>query len=194
MSHESTLLRTLEKYIAGNLTPQEKERKKAAGEFEYIPLSVQEFETQCQLVRDLNLLKGKEAHFLDVGCGIGSKVWLARQYFQRASGVEITSAYVETAREVLKVEAGGVYWSPKQGGRGEIICADALTFNYAPYNIIYFYCPLLDYDKQMKLEMQIVKTAKVGTVFLANLKKNHDLWAKVDCIKPIWRDAIYIKV
>ena len=166
------------------LTVGEQEAHAKTGAFPYIPLPLNQFLEQLFKARSIlnpDWVSQRYAHpqpsFIDVGCGIGTKVLIARQFRLDYCGIEINKKYVEAARRLL-----GDYT------KKTILQGDARKHNYSPYDIIYFYCPMrttykkdkqgnctteIDKTNELTLEERIITTAKVGAVILANLH-NHD--------------------
>lgn len=179
-----SVVRAYEK-LAIPISAEEKKLKNDRGEFEYIPLYMEQFFNQLhyaiQLVGDKCNIK-----FIDVGCGIGTKCLCAAAYSYRidAYGLEIYKPYVKAAKKLVK-ESGS--------HRVEIIEDDALTADYSLFDLIYFYCPLSSNDLEVKLEKQIIKTAKAGALFLTNLPKGGEkVWNKevvesMSCFRGIFR-------
>ncbi len=88
---------------------------------------------------------GDGRRFLDVGCGLGNKVWIAQAIGFDAYGLEINPKYAEIASECV--------------GANRIICQDGIRFlGYQEYDVIYFYNPM----PSDELESAILKTAKKG--------------------------------
>jgi SAM-dependent methyltransferase len=101
--------------------------------------------------------------FLDVGCGLGQKVYLATIMGMDAEGLDFMAEYVKKAKELIDFYSELEYWSAHH--KDLIFRANALTFKrYAQYDMIYFYRPIAEQNGQMKLEKRILKTAKVGAV------------------------------
>jgi SAM-dependent methyltransferase len=101
--------------------------------------------------------------FLDVGCGIGTKLLLAGQIAREqnsylyTSGVEINAKYAEFARAFTK---------------SKITNCDARQFSdYAQFDIVYFYCPFADEKKQRELERIIFNKTKKDVVLIQALKQ-----------------------
>jgi SAM-dependent methyltransferase len=117
------------------------------GDLNYHPnasFSVLKFISNLRLIRRRC---GEGARFLDVGCGLGSKVWLAQSLGFDAYGLEINPKYVEVAKECVGTE--------------HIICHDGLTYqDYDRFDVIYFYNPM----PTDELESVILKTAKDGAI------------------------------
>src|SRR5690606_17323835 len=98
-------------------------------------------------LRSIQQIDGVGARFLDVGCGLGNKVWIAQVLGFDAYGLEINQRYVDIARDYI--------------GARRIICHDGTTFqDYSQYDVIYFYNPM----PSMELETAIVSKAKKGAI------------------------------
>lgn len=90
---------------------------------------------------------GVGSRFLDVGCGLGNKVWIAQTLGFDACGLEINKKYAEIAGECV--------------GVNRIICGDGTTFsNYDQYDVIYFYNPM----PSDEIETAIIRNAKKGAI------------------------------
>ncbi len=113
------------------------------------------------------LLGGKKGlKFVDVGCGIGSKVQLASAYFD-AWGVELSEKYAKVARKVntkKKFHEYGRYKKFKSKNR--ILQGDALQQDYSNYDVIYFFRPISHAPTQKKLERLIFSEAKEGAIII----------------------------
>jgi SAM-dependent methyltransferase len=148
----------LERAIARPLTPPTKHKAcYAAGRYPFIPLSPDWFMAQ---LREAKRIAPDAATFIDVGCGIGSKVVLASCIGFRAAGIEIDRDYVKAAKDMLAMGWGG----------GRVFQGDALKHDYAEYDVVYFYCPMNDHELERQLEQRILETTKPGALILANLK------------------------
>lgn len=92
-------------------------------------------------------LCGKGSRFLDVGCGLGNKVWIAQELGFDAHGIEVNEKYVEIARNLV---------SPQR-----IRCHDATTYtDYGEYDVIYFFNPM----PSGLLEAAVLSGAKQGAL------------------------------
>lgn len=115
--------------------------------------------------------------FLDVGCGVGQKVFLAGDLFGFDSyGLELRAPLVKAGRKLLKSTSPFLVWDSdsyqyqsdeKQEKR--IIQGNALTFDYSNFDVIYFYCPIAQHELEEKLEKQIAETAKKGAIVIGFL-------------------------
>jgi hypothetical protein len=163
------VINKLESFITPKLNCETEEKKKCDGEYLYIPLGIDTFLDQLEIVKNHSSKHYSidyEPTFVDVGSGIGSKLLLARQllgYESNICGIEITPEYIEVAKKLVPY--------------ANIVERNALLIDYCLFDIIYFYCPLRDEKKQKQLEKRIVETAKVGAYIMANLKQSGDeLW------------------
>jgi len=102
-------------------------------------------------------LKPRKLKFLDVGAGVGQKVYLAHLMGFDAFGLELRPQLYKEAKEVM--------YNLRGYGDSQFFNANALTFNkYNEFNVIYFYCPIQDRDLQIQLEKRIAEKASVGTI------------------------------
>lgn len=94
--------------------------------------------------------------FLDVGCGPGTKMQIARDLFGfHVTGVEIDTTMVFDAAKLLAE------------GEAEIEHADALTMGtgyYGQFDLIWLYRPFRDPDRELALEILITESMKPGAV------------------------------
>ena len=151
------MIEKLERFITPKLSGDEHKRKEDSGEFTYIGLRPSEFIEQLEQFRQIHFQKissGQRLKFVDVGCGIGSKLILAHNSWLSLVGIEIEPSYVEVARKLVPF--------------ADIRCQDAMSVDYGEFDVVYFYCPFRDLKKQAALEAHIVNTAKSGAYILAN--------------------------
>ena len=97
-------------------------------------------------------------HFVDVGCGIGTKLVAAHsilRYSYQITGIEYFKPYAKVAKALTENQPDT-----------HIIIGNALQQSYEAYDIIYFYCPMSDRAKEVKLECRIIATAKPGALFI----------------------------
>ena len=104
--------------------------------------------------------------FIDIGCGIGTKVMLAGNHHligHQSFGLEINSTYVRFARRL----AGA-------GRRGIIFQGNCFKFkHYSDYDIIYWYAPFFTGPSgeceqlNRQVDETIIRGAKPGAVLMA---------------------------
>jgi SAM-dependent methyltransferase len=98
-------------------------------------------------LRFIQRICGAGSRFLDVGCGLGNKVWLAQTIGFDAYGIEINQNYADIAGECV--------------GKNRIFCHDGITFpDYDQYDVIYFYNPM----PSDELETAIITNAKKDAI------------------------------
>lgn len=155
---DSELINYLEsKFIDINETRDPKAEKAKC--HKYIPARRSDFRTAISAAHTLfQVVNGKPPQsFLDVGCGLGTKLIMVNHAFRQIDGIEFDSGYAEKARELTKL----------RDDRITIIETDALKFNgYQNYDIIYFYTPINDRKKQILLETRIIRRAKAGAIIV----------------------------
>jgi hypothetical protein len=97
--------------------------------------------------------------FLDVGCGGGLKVLSATKFFDRANGLEFDPTYVTAAQDLFNRSSSDTC---------RVFQADGLVHEgYDQYDVIYFYRPMRDNELLNRLENQIIKFARPGTLIVA---------------------------
>ena len=126
--------------------------------------------------------------FLDVGSGVGQKVYLAHLVGFNAYGLELRKKFVTAAIEL--------FWDLHVKGKNPpefFIRQNALKFNrYDEFDVIYFYCPIWDEKLQTRLERIIQKQAKPGTIVIPNLSLTFN--TDLEGWKPIYEGRIMKKL
>jgi protein-L-isoaspartate O-methyltransferase len=98
-------------------------------------------------LRSIQKLCGPGSSFLDVGCGLGNKVWIAQELGFDAYGIELNKKYAEIACAYV--------------GPGRVLCQDGVTYpDYSKYDVIYFYNPM----PSGELETAILNGARDGAI------------------------------
>jgi hypothetical protein len=131
------------------------------GHFKDIPLLMSVFNDHMMAAYRVCLAQERKrpVRFLDVGCGGGTKVLSASEYFGHADGLEFDPSYVHAARTLF---------SNIRYDIGEVFQADALVFDrYDAYDVVYFYRPISNPDLMIQLERRICESVKPGTVLIA---------------------------
>lgn len=165
-----------------------REGKDYYNHFHYIPLNNFRFLEALNFVSDYLFEKDLELpyqNFLDVGCGIGTKVVLAKSFFGR-----ILSARLRKSRNM---EFIGIDYDNELIKRGKLIFegimrygdiklkkANGLTYDYSKYGIIYFYVPIPKCSLQIRLERRIKKQIPVGSILIGFRAKDCDYHGSYD--------------
>src|SRR5579859_1239297 len=138
------------------------------GGYKCINLDIYDFLTSMQLAIKHLKLTGKqrgEIKFIDVGCGVGEKVYLADMLGFDAYGLELRDPLIKRAMKLF--HALQIFKSEPFFLQG-----NALKFTeYSDYDIIYFYCPLFDIDLEKQMEKRIAVQGKSGALVIGHLSK-----------------------
>ncbi len=134
--------------------------------YSYIPLGLDEFfqilfELERHLTNDPDYrhtdLPFRPCSFIEVGCGVGRNVFLlsatTRFHFDKIVGFDVVEAYVAAGRKYFGLEK-------------QLFVADCLTFDYGGYDIIYFYRPFSDEQKQKEFETHLLESTKTGAYII----------------------------
>jgi hypothetical protein len=122
---QTELLLELVRGLEESHLPEEEAHE--GGRFNYIPLNPIMFVAGLRQAEQI--LGPQERRFLDVGCGIGSKLHLARQLGWQVFGLEIRQDYLEVARKLVP----GAMLAQSDAGRYADFAAHDLVYAYRPY-------------------------------------------------------------
>lgn len=101
---------------------------------------------------DLNVRKNR-LKFIDIGCGFGTKVSIAKSLGLEADGLEINKKTAKIAK-LLKA--------------GKIHIGNCVTWkHFGDYDILHYYTPLHDYEKGTKFEKNLFNSIKPGAVVVS---------------------------
>lgn len=124
--------------------------KNQKDQYQYIPCNITSFIRGVLSTKDF--LKGKK--FVDVGCGIGDKVFVTDFL---SSKMECSGIEYDTTTHSVAQEKSFIY------GRGlRFKRADAFSVDFSEYDRIYTYQPLHNETKLLKLYKHIAKTMPKG--------------------------------
>ena len=167
-----TIFETLQRCVA--LDGKQKSESESAFEvpeesYHYIPLDIQRFlqlliSADRFLSLDPDYAKAGQIYrpvrFLEVGCATGRNVLITRasQLLQLEScfGFDINSDQIAVGKSALGLEE-------------ELEVADALTFDYGGYDLVYSFRPFQNADMQRKLERQFADSMSKGAYLLQPL-------------------------
>jgi len=98
--------------------------------------------------------------FLDVGCGVGHKILLAREMGYDAYGLEIVNGYIKEGRKLFQL-------FDVDKTRECFIEGDALKYNhYNLFSVLFCVQLFVDDELQKQLQDRIVSQAESGTVII----------------------------
>lgn len=93
-----------------------------------------------------------ELQFLEVGCGIGTKCELARGLGMQTTGIDLLPEYVNLANQVYP--------------ECKFITANALEFDYASFDLVYYHVPFFDDCLLQALEDRVLSQIRSGAVLI----------------------------
>jgi SAM-dependent methyltransferase len=131
--------------------------------YPYDPLSISDFLQGLRVVFDL--LIAKPTMFLDVGCGIGTKLCFMAHMGFTVKGVEKNPLYAEAARELCP--------------EADILCVDAFDLadrEFMRTDILYVYRPMKDDQAQADLERHLLTLTDAGTACFFPGRAGGDVW------------------
>lgn len=129
-----------------------------SGRFPFIPLQVSEFLNLLDKASKIftNNRDRKPRSFIDLGCGFGNNMILARHKGLFVQGVEIDETYINFGREILPnakfIQGNLLNWRP-----------------HRKYDIAYFYKPLYNHKLWLQFQNHFVKSFPKGQIFISPL-------------------------
>lgn len=147
--------------------PKYEDRLKRKGSYSYIPFDTNYFYAYIATVRskimeqkgltslDESTQVQKRPTFIDYGAGIGVTVKIAERLGFFTTGIEIDDKLINLCNT----------------GYGAKIVRGDLTkptvFAGKSYDVVYFYCPFYDREKELEFELKAINTVKVGGYLIA---------------------------
>ncbi|MDP5218394.1 class I SAM-dependent methyltransferase [Ruegeria sp. 2205SS24-7] len=119
--------------------------------------------------------------FLEIGCATGRNLLITK-----LSGLLHAKAHAGFDLDVNLVRRG----QQALGLQDELFVADALTFDYAPYDVIFSYRPIRVPEIQRQLEERMVETLRPGAYVIAPLAEDLACYPDMDCLNgplAIWK-------
>ena len=119
--------------------------------------------------------------FLDVGCGTGRNLILARASgllrFDALTGFDINAARIKRGRDMFDL------------GK-DLLIADPLTFDYGDYDVVFSFPPFHDMDLMTKYETRLVTTLRSSAYLIAVMPVDLARFPDLDCVdqaQGIWK-------
>lgn len=127
--------------------------RNSLGHYHYIPYYPYRF-VDC--MKDIRKLFPQHTHFVDVGCGIGDKLLLAKELvgYEQVSGVE----YDPVTFKIAEATVGSI--------ASTLMNADANTVDFSAFDVVYMYCPIREEPQMRRLFIHIARTMKEGAIIL----------------------------
>lgn len=94
---------------------------------------------------------GTPGRFVDLGCGIGTKLLVAHLLGWDVAGVERQADYVATARRLVP--------------EAEVVHGDVSTIDLRAFDVVYSYRLRVDLEEQRQLNAQIIGRMRSGALF-----------------------------
>lgn len=119
--------------------------------------------------------------FLEIGCGTGRNLLIAKQSnllgADRYTGFDLNDTMVRRGQLAL-------------GLQDDIFVANALEFDYGPYDVIFSYRPIRAPEVQRQLEERMVATMHPGAYVIAPLSEDLACYNAMTCLNgplSIWK-------
>lgn len=141
------------KKITSNIAPQQRGHKDT--EWGYIPYNAGHI---CTILINLSetykhISEGR-AKFLDIGCGMGNIIIIAKSVGLSVEGIERDKTTFRHATKIV-------------GNIGKIHNANMLTFkDYGKYDVLYYYVPIKDHVLMAKAANRIASQMKIGAIMI----------------------------
>jgi len=101
------------------------------------------------------------ANFCDAGCGIGTKLIIAKTLgFREPIGIEIDPKLIKAAKSIYGIRQRLSKNSPNEP---KIVRGDIREHDYSQYGVIYYYEPLHDSVEQKKFEQKVFDEVAPGS-------------------------------
>ncbi|MFH1216295.1 MAG: class I SAM-dependent methyltransferase [Pseudomonadota bacterium] len=152
------------------------------GEYPFVPMDTRQLFDQLLFAAGyLKKIRPEKGPFtlLDIGCGIGNVMLFAEQMEFDVYGFEKDEYPCRIARKMMG---------------GERVTQDDLWHydQYQRFDVIYYFRPLSDGERQRKFEKMIEEKMKPGAVLIANRKMSAEIdsdprFRKLHVDLPIWQ-------
>jgi SAM-dependent methyltransferase len=148
--------------------------------WDWQPYPLEDFINMCQVVADA-YPPGMVPTFLDPGCGIGTKVYVAQQVFGwEAAGFDICEKYIQVAVQELGLDHN-------------VLLFDADEFpHYDVFDIVYLSRPFRDDKREYRYEQRVQNEMKPGAFLImgwAGAKPQWEMYYRGPW-KGVWRKPL----
>lgn len=157
---------------------------------DYIPFPLENFVEQLIRVDEMlcndpdffsDTHRYRPVSFLEIGCGTGRNLLVAKLSglidCRMLTGFDLNEGMIRRGQQGL-------------GLKDEIFVADALEFDYAPYDFVFSYRPIRTPHLQQKLEERMVETLPKGAYVMAPLSEDLSRYPQMICLNgplAIWK-------
>jgi SAM-dependent methyltransferase len=100
--------------------------------------------------------------FLDVGCGIGSKLVLMHYLGWETAGIDRHEPYLDAARELVP--------------EADLTLADAFDLDSFETDVLYMYRPMVSDADEDRLEAHVLSRLRPGTVCFLPVRRDPEVW------------------
>jgi len=100
--------------------------------------------------------------FMDVGCGIGTKLAIAHHLGWQVSGIEKHEPYARAARDLIP--------------EASVQVVDAFDCETFDADVVYMYRPMRSDHDQERLETHVLAHSRPGTVMFWPVRHNPEVW------------------
>ena len=131
--------------------------------YTYVPLYLKTFITTLRLIKKDYYERNGEAavrpSFIDAGCGLGVKLIIAQGMGFDITGLEIDDKVLERAEEIFCIDKLNIHRQ------------DILEHDYSEYDVVYFFCPFHNAEKEKEFERRIQSQMKPGAYLMGYSQK-----------------------
>jgi hypothetical protein len=133
--------------------PKDSSESRFKDSYYHIPYSYNALAGNLQIIKDHS--KKSYLSFIDYGCGPGFTLLVARALDFYTTGVEFDKKLFYFCKRMLP--------------NSNILQADLTTHLFAIgyYDVVYFYCPFRDEEKEIKFEKKALMSIKIGGYLIA---------------------------
>jgi len=162
---------------------QKHTQNETSSEYPFVAMDTRQVYGQLKFVKDyLKLGTEKEegsVSFLDIGCGIGNVMLFAEQFSFDVFGFEKDQYPYEIAARLH--------------GKEKVMQQDIWDYDdYDKFDVVYYFRPFTGGDSLRNFERMVEEKVRVGTVLIANYKKNEAIhsderFKRLTDEYPIWQ-------